>query len=683
MSEESSHILGLDARNTHTCKQTHQSTRQRRGPSMHIQISNFHNIASLEYDIEDGKVNFLYGISGSGKSSIVKGLANRIDRQIDTMVGNGSKEEATVLVDGMAGPLVSAVTFNQDRQQILFSRDPDKGFYDLFIGSEEELNDLREQYLAAVSSLRSKTGALLHLKNELEALSKTLGKTAQGKLTGATKMGKAIKTYSSSSGAVRNHIEQCGMKATTWVQQGFTVDDSYEKGICPFCGQDLAHSPKNDMLAELCNLAVKDLKPLFDSHEQLVALGQNPIDLSNDEGRQRAAELVNTLPLLIKEIDHIIDYCNAGLDYENAKEMSVGLPNPNPAIYAFMPDLREGIGEVNAKAAEVKTLLGKMKSAFSTLVKSGCDELNRKLVKFGIPYRFELTTANRDEKTASYRLVHVNADNSTDMRESLSFGERNLITLILFLQDEEHEVMLIDDPASSYDDYRRTQIFKAIMGVRRRTLLVVSHDQAFVRRAVWSRERQNDRIGNIDMLCNRSGIASVEPITKESFGYFVDIIRNHINSASTYYQRMLNVRLLCEAHDIGASDETLWGYTSAILHRTSRDEVMSYLAERNESEEVIIERLKELIGNEAADLLVPLPDKVDFSTDDFSEFEKLIAQREEISCTGEAAELPDGISKNLAKDLLNDLVHMNDAMMDCIDPYKYPVWSPVLFKLLE
>lgn len=110
---------------------------------------------------------------------------------------------------------------------------------------------------------------------------------------------------------------------------------------------------------------------------------------------------------------------------------------------------------------------------------------------------------------------------------------------------------------------------------------------------------------------------------------------------------------------------------------------MSYLAERNESEEVILERLKELIGNEAADLLIPLPDKVDFSTDDFSEFEKLIAQREEISCMGGGAELPDGISKNLAKDLLNDLVHMNDAMMDCIDPYKYPVWSPLLFKLLE
>lgn len=72
----------------------------------------------------------------------------------------------------------------------------------------------------------------------------------------------------------------------------------------------------------------------------------------------------------------------------------------------------------------------------------------------------------------------------------------------------------------------------------------------------------------------------------------------------------------------------------------------------------------------------------DYSTDGFSEFERLIAKREEINNGGDA-ERPNGITKDLAFDLLNDLVHMNDAMMDCIDPYRYPAWSPILFKLLE
>lgn len=395
-------------------------------------------------------------------------------------------------------------------------------------------------------------------------------------------MGKAINAYDSVSLTVRGYIEERGMEVATWVKQGFTVDDSFEKGVCPFCCQDLEQSPKKDVLAELCDLSVKELKPLFDSPAQLVALGQEPIDLSCDTGRRRAEELVGALPIARKDIDRIVDFCNAGIDYEDSRRVSADSLNLDSAIYMFVPELREIVENINVKAAEVKALLSKMKAAFNALARSGCGELNRKLLKFGIPYRFELSTANRDEKTASYRLVHVKAGNSIDMRESLSFGELNLITLLLFLQDRASEVMLIDDPASSYDDYRRTQIFKAIMDVKEKTILVVSHDQAFVRRAVWSREHQQDRIGKIDMLCNRSGRVSVEPITKDSFGYFENMIQNRITSASTYYQRMLNVRLLCEVHDVALDDRALWGYVSTILHRKSKKEVLSFLAEMGE-----------------------------------------------------------------------------------------------------
>lgn len=243
--------------------------------------------------------------------------------------------------------------------------------------------------------------------------------------------------------------------------------------------------------------------------------------------------------------------------------------------------------------------------------------------------------------------------------------------------------MLIDDPASSYDDYRRTQIFKAIMGVQGKTILVVSHDQAFVRRAVRYRERQPGRIGKVDMLCNRSGKANMEPITRDSFGYFDDMIRSRIASSSTYYQQMLNVRLLCEIHDTNIIDKGLWYYTSAILHRTSRDEVLKLLANEGESEADILERLKDLVGEKSADQIIPMPEIIDYSTNGFSEFECLIARREDIRCSNGGSELPTGLTKEPAMDLLNDLVHMNDAMMDCIDPYRYPVWSPILFRLLE
>lgn len=89
-------------------------------------MTNFHNISSLTYDIEDNKINFLYGVSGSGKSSIVKAITQGTIEESDIMVGCNQHDATPVLINGATGPLASTVVFNEDRQTILFSRRPEK-----------------------------------------------------------------------------------------------------------------------------------------------------------------------------------------------------------------------------------------------------------------------------------------------------------------------------------------------------------------------------------------------------------------------------------------------------------------------------------------------------------------------------------------------------------------------------
>lgn len=252
---------------------------------LHIKITNFHNISSLEYDIADDKVNFLYGVSGSGKSSIVKGIAYEINPATDTMVGHDSDQQAVVLINGNSGPLESTISFDGERQRTLFSSSPDKGFYNIFVGNEYELDSLREEYQKAVSSLQSKTSELLRVKGNIEALAKTLGKAGKNGFTSTSKMGKAIKAYDDTSTTTRAYIERRGMSVANWIKDGFSLDESYKTGNCPFCEQQLASSPNEKALDELYSLSVKDLKPLFDSPTQLALLGQDPIDVSTDAGR--------------------------------------------------------------------------------------------------------------------------------------------------------------------------------------------------------------------------------------------------------------------------------------------------------------------------------------------------------------------------------------------------------------
>lgn len=80
----------------------------------------------------------------------------------------------------------------------------------------------------------------------------------------------------------------------------------------------------------------------------------------------------------------------------------------------------------------------------------------------------------------------MNSNSDNDMRNLLSTGEKNLIALLLFLARPDGDVLLIDDPASSFDDYRRTQIFDLIQAVGDKTLLVVSHEPSIYKtRLTW------------------------------------------------------------------------------------------------------------------------------------------------------------------------------------------------------
>lgn len=85
---------------------------------MHIHIENFRNIDTLDYEIEDEKVNYLFGICGSGKTSIMTAVS-REARVKDVSVGK-SLSETIVSIDGVNGPIGNARIFNAEEQEVIF-----------------------------------------------------------------------------------------------------------------------------------------------------------------------------------------------------------------------------------------------------------------------------------------------------------------------------------------------------------------------------------------------------------------------------------------------------------------------------------------------------------------------------------------------------------------------------------
>lgn len=81
---------------------------------MNITIENFKNLKQLNYTIDDNKINFLFGMSGSGKSSILSALADDVPNNYRKF-GLSSSDIMQIKVDGTAISPTDTHVFNIEK----------------------------------------------------------------------------------------------------------------------------------------------------------------------------------------------------------------------------------------------------------------------------------------------------------------------------------------------------------------------------------------------------------------------------------------------------------------------------------------------------------------------------------------------------------------------------------------
>jgi ABC-type lipoprotein export system ATPase subunit len=585
-----------------------------------IHIEKYRNINELDYEIDDGKVNFLFGVCGTGKSSILHAISSSI-KPSDTTVGC-EHDETVVFVDGFSPDPSTVRLYGFERQAALFEKSASGEHYEIFIGRDDVLLQLEGEFNQSIKNLREKLDVLYSFRGKVQDLQRAIGNIgAKGTFTPSSKFGKLKSAIKSAKPYAKAIIEEHGLKFAEWRNQGFTINDSYDNGQCPFCDQKLSSELKSG-LDELKGLELKDIKPLFTSSTLMKDLKILEPDFTKQEEVYKTEREIASVYKTCSEIDKIIQFCNISRD---AVLLKNGLNDLiiDEIVYIYFPELKEIIENVNKRSAALKAMVGKMKATFKALIDSSSKELNNQLTSLGIPYFFTVRDTDRASRTVSYVLKHKESSLDEDMRDSLSTGERILIALLLFLYRKERDIILIDDPASSYDDYRRSQIFRSIMNNENKTILVVSHDQAFIKRAVKERNA-NTRIGKIQMLSYCSDKPLLLDITYDSFGNLDDFIKHRIMAANTYYQKTINFRLYCDIHksEVG---EIIWGYSSAVLHGLPKGEIEESLNNVGRTEENLLKEIEGKLGIEMEPVTKLHDPNV---TDSLSDFEKLICIRE-------------------------------------------------------
>lgn len=121
---------------------------------MKIEIKNFKNIDNLKFELEENKINFLFGMSGTGKSSIVKGL-----------LGDKSEKNAQygksiddVVLDIIPQTSIDNISlFNEETQKnLLINKVENENIYSILFSNDSTLENVRSNISIMLSNINSK-----------------------------------------------------------------------------------------------------------------------------------------------------------------------------------------------------------------------------------------------------------------------------------------------------------------------------------------------------------------------------------------------------------------------------------------------------------------------------------------------------------------------------------------------
>ena len=636
---------------------------------MKIEIKNYKNIKDLELNIDDHKINYIFGISGSGKSSIGQAITKEVVEE-DIMIGKEFKD-VSILVDGKNTDTLNVNIFNENTMKnLILDESAGESIYRIMFSNGEKIFDLQDKFKELTKGLSEHLNALWAYVGKIDTLNKNFGGRVSktGKLYATAKIEKYKKEFKKNEKYI-SKIRENGNRYLKWMTEG-TKFERYTKSICPFCDEKLVQLKKEE-IDEITEHVPDNFSVLYEDDSILEELKIPKPDYSTKDGIEIFEEEIVKKVNLKEEILHIIDLINAYQKID--QQFTVESIKTTDYFNKTFPKLKGPITEVNASIDELNKLSEQIKNTTNQTIHDNLEKLNGRLRKFGIPYEFKSDDVDMIDAKASYILYHVDDKSQKQRVNGLSFGEKNIVALLLFILSNHNKIVVIDDPASSFDDYRRHLIFEFLYETHcRETCLVLSHDPIFIKYASYSIKKMkkdfSQKTGKIFHFSNYESNVSLATIQWEDFKPIAIHIQNHLkyNPTMPYYQKIMNSRLLAELEkDRDDSYNLIYHYISEILHNGT-DTIAQWLQNKNLTEQDILseikEKLKITLESAPSDLLE------DFHLNNLTNFEKIVYFREK-----------ENISGDLIHEL-NDIVHLNTALAVLLNPYQFDYFSPHIYK---
>lgn len=686
--------------------------------NMKIVIKNCNNIDDCSILIKKNSLNIKYGINGIGKSSIAKALSCSIEDQNND--SESLKQLKPFKYRGQEGNEPEICGIKEIKNIKIFNEEyvnefvflPDElldGSFDIFIRNETYeagLEDI-DKLITAIQKTFAENKEIDVLIQDFDELSSSFGRPTQRGIHGSSSFSKAFKNGNKVMN-IPEGLEEYkeyirhdeNYKWIKWQMDGQPYLNITEN--CPYCISNIKEKKKTiERISEVYDSkSVQNLNKIIGMFHKLNQYFSNDTKSKIEEFIKNTEGYTDEQVAFLREIKGQIDRLNEM--FSKTKRIGfISLKDVDKIIEelkSYKIDLslyhhlnsdstQEKVEIVNSSIdttlEEVSELQGKInlqKILIGNLIKEHKREINSFLRNAGYEYNVDL----RDDSEGNYKLklLHNDVqDEITDVREHLSFGERNAFSLVLFMYDvlkHSPDLIILDDPISSFDKNKKYAIidmlFRKEKSLKGKTVLLLTHDFKPIIDMIHH-HRDRFEIPSASFLENNHGDLIEKEIQRADVQTFAEINEANIKSLSDQIiNKLVYLRRLYEIKNVKGNGYQL---ISNLMHKREKPE----FKEENTTRDMTLEEITS--GQKKIQEMIP-----DF---DYSKVLKIINDDEGmkniyLSTKNNYEKLHiyriifdnkfDRIESSVIQKFINEACHIENDYIYQLNPRKYQMVPP-------
>lgn len=574
---------------------------------MEITIKNCNNVDAGKVTIVENSLNIKYGINGTGKSTISKAIeafANNDKQLIDALLPfkyRADECDEKPSIEGIDNFKKIAI-FNEDyTNKFVFNKSElIENSFEIFVKTDDY-----EKQLGIIDGLLVELSQSFQSQGELEELMTVCGKFIDG--FGKTQSG--ISRASMISKSLRKgNILECipqelepfsgylkstdNLKWLKWQQDGMSYLEIVDNQ-CPYCTNNI-EKQKGSILK---------VKDTFDTNtvnhlNNILSIFATLMPYFSEMTGNKVTEITSNVSAMTveqeeflleikKQISVFLNQLNKlkGLNFHSVKNID----KISEELLSYKIDLdlfahlnsiktKEKVDTINKSFDQVLENIGVLKGAIiqqKNLIKGTIEkntkDINDFLLEAGYKYRVSI----EESSNSSYQLVlkHEDAPETdlTTTRTSLSYGERNALSLILFMYGslkDAPELIILDDPISSFDGNKKfaiiSRLFRGKNSFQEKTVLLLTHEFNTVIDVIHNVPKHFTPIPKAHFLTTKSGVLEEVPILKDDIKLFKEIALSNMNTDINMLNKLVYLRRLLE---IEGNKKIAWNILSSLFHK--------------------------------------------------------------------------------------------------------------------